>query len=1010
MDPYDGGMVRRVASPELVGRGIELHALADALAAARDGQPSLVLIAGEAGIGKTRLVREAERIARNEEMLVLTGGAVELAEGELPYGAIAEALRGLLRTDDPGMRAVPTDALTSPLEAILPELASGVALGSASEPAPWFQARTFDAVLELVRRLAERQPVLVVIEDLHWADTSTRDLLRYVVHGLRNERVVLIATYRSDELHRRHPLVPWLAEVGRLGIVERLELRRLDRTEQAEQLRGILGAHPEPDLVEEIHARSDGNPFYAEELLAVTQRTGEAKLPQGLAQALLARLAQLSDASIEVLETACVGGRQLDPVLVLSVCGLSDDSVESAIREGLAAGLLALEDEEPAFRHALTREAVYGTVLPVRRRRIHARYAEELQRAVPASGADRARRLALVAHHWDAAGHPREALEAAVEAAGAATASHAFAEAAHQWLRAIDLWDRTLPVERPGGVTDVELYASAAKALDLVGEAGRAVEHGREAIARAAAADADQRARLHVLQAELEWHAFRLDSAVTQLEAGVRLLADAGPSAALANALAWLARLRQVRGEPFQAAQVASEAVDMASSLGNTAVEGRARRALGNALMSLGDFKAAEDQLEQALRRAESTGDPSDVGGTYNDLGIARLFCDGSDRAIEVWREGASTARRLGAWRLFGVVLEVNVAAELVELGRWDEASQLLDSLEPDVAAGMVERIYADHRDLLAVRRGKRLGDRELHEKVDGLAEMPAPDFIASAFKVVVEAHLANRRPAEAYNAAADAIGRLAKSEKELPFVELLILGLRSAADYVPLLRASRDAEEIRRVERQASEYATKLEGIRSSRLAALEEVRTLLDWGRAEGARVGGRDDPAAWHGIRAAWSQQRRPYYEAYAAYREAEALLEAKRPRSEAAAALRDARHIAERLGARPLLGWIDSLARRARISIAETEAAPATEPSAVEPDALKQYGLTRREREILGLIARGWTNRRIAEALFISESTASVHVSNIIGKLGVTNRVQAAAIASRLEGSGRPSTEL
>jgi DNA-binding CsgD family transcriptional regulator len=285
--------------------------------------------------------------------------------------------------------------------------------------------------------------------------------------------------------------------------------------------------------------------------------------------------------------------------------------------------------------------------------------------------------------------------------------------------------------------------------------------------------------------------------------------------------------------------------------------------------------------------------------------------------------------------------------------------------------------------------------------------QMRAAFIVGPAYAASVEWDLWAGNPQLAAEAASRAISRASSAGADQPYwlIRLLPLGLAAEAERAVQARAQRDEATVVAARSRAGEYADQLEQLATQPLARLPAVRPLAMWGAAEQSRLEGRSDPEAWAGVREGWAAVSRPFFEAYAAFRQAEALLAAHHPRIEAQAALRHAHAIASRLGARPLLGWIEGLARRARLALRAPEAATATARTSVTPAdpaavALDRYGLTRREREILALLAGGWTNRRIAEALFIGESTAGVHVANIIGKLGAANRVEAAAVAARL----------
>ena len=395
-DPDNADVDARVSSPIFIGRSDELARLRAAIDAAGQGRSSKFVLSGEAGVGKTRLTSELADVARREGALVLSGGCVDVGDGGIAFGPIVEALRTWAR----GMPADDLERIAgagrASLARLIPDLLSGdgqgrseaeaaVASAAAALDVGSAQGTLFEHILALLERLAERSPVLLVVEDLHWSDRSTRDLLAFLVRNLRDSGVVLLMTYRSDELHRRHPLLPFLAELDRSGRVERLDLHRFDGAELTAQLRAINGREVEPGLVESIHAASHGNPFFAEELLCSARDTGTAELPPTLRDVLLARVARLTDATQEVLRVASAAGQHVDPDLLVDAAGIDAQALYAALREAVGQHVLVPEagagDEHYAFRHALLQEAIYDDLLPGERTRLHAAFARSLEQA-----------------------------------------------------------------------------------------------------------------------------------------------------------------------------------------------------------------------------------------------------------------------------------------------------------------------------------------------------------------------------------------------------------------------------------------------------------------------------------------------------------------------------------------------------------------------------------------------------------------------------------------------------
>ena len=500
-------MARRLSSPVFVGRTNELHTLVAAADAAASGETAVVLVGGEAGVGKSRLVAEAAAGLRSRGWLVLAGGTVALGDDGLPFGPIVEALRALVRDVDADRIASAAGPSLPELARLVPELST--VTGDGAQPAgqvEWLQTRVFEGILRLLGRLGEGSPVLLVVEDLHWADRSTRDLLAFLARNARDERLLIVGTFRTDELHRRHPLTAWLAEAERQPRVERIDLVRFERDELVELLTAITGAPPTPTLVESVARRSDGNAFFAEELVAAVDETGQRRerLPETLRGVLLVHLSAASERARRLVEIAAVAGREVDHEVLAEVCGMTDAELGMALREAVDAQLLVvgLDDEvaQYRFRHALVQEAAYDELLPSERRVLHGAYARAIEARPAGGGAAAASRLVELAHHWTAAHDPARALAAAIEAGDASRAVYAYADAARQYERAIELWDVVSAADRPADRDLGDLYDAASAAATLVGDASRAVNLARRAIelvddAPDAAEDREGRAR-----------------------------------------------------------------------------------------------------------------------------------------------------------------------------------------------------------------------------------------------------------------------------------------------------------------------------------------------------------------------------------------------------------------------------------------------------------------------------------------------------------------------------------
>jgi DNA-binding CsgD family transcriptional regulator/tetratricopeptide (TPR) repeat protein len=1020
-----GSMVRRLSSPIFVGRANELRMLLAAADTAISGQAMLVLVGGEAGVGKSRLVAEVMSGLHDQGWLVLAGGTVALGDEGMPFGPIVEALRALVREVDPDRIAVAAGPGLTELARLVPELSAtdGQTPGPTAQ-SEWLQIRIFDALLRMLGRLAETSPVLLVIEDLHWADRSTRDLLAYLARNGRDERVLIIATFRTDELHRRHPLTRWLAEAERQPRVERVDVGRFERSELVELLTGISGERPSPSLVDSIARRSDGNAFFAEELLAAFDATDSRRerLPETLRDVLLVRLATASESAQRLVQIAAVAGHEVDHEILADVCGLTEGEMVAALYEAVSAQLLVADRDETAeryhFRHALSQEAAYDELLPAERRRLHGAYASALAARPGGGGAASASRLVELAHHWLAAHDSKRALDAAIAAGDASLSVFAYAEAARQFERAIDLWDDVPATDRPTERDLGDLYDAAGGAATLAGDASRGINLAGRAIELIDGAvgqdgDLERRARARDHLGFAAMLAGDTATSIKLLEEAVALLADSPPTLAQARVLAGLSANLMLAGRSTESFPFAERAIESARTIGDRAIESRALNVLGVDRASLGDIGGGIDLLRESLAVADPVADPSLIPRGHTNLSTVLEMGGFDDEAVKVALAGAQSSDRYGNVLSFRTFLEVNAASSLIELGRYREAGELLDGNLPRVRPGLWTIQLFLGCALLDVRLGDLIRARARFEVARSEAgELADAQYVIELHAVATEIALWEGDPAAAVTVALEGLDRVVGTDAAMILGQLVLPAVQAAADHAVRARAARDAESTAAAVEAAGRVIEHFRAA-AARLTSQDDIAkreigwrmTLCD---AELARATGDDDPANWLLVKGAIATRSAPFRHAYVRWRIAEAL--ASRGETGAAAApLREANTIIRGIGA-PLLGAnIESLARRLRVDLTPMPDAPMTDlrPAVTTPSSADvasepadPFGLTTREREVLALVAEGYTNRRIADELFISESTAGVHVSHILGKLGVDTRTEAAAVAVRL----------
>ncbi len=1018
-------MARRLSSPIFVGRTNELQTLVDAADVAASGGAALVLVGGEAGVGKTRLVAEVAAGLRDHDWLILEGGSVALGDDGLPFGPIVQALRALVRDVDPDRIAIAAGPLLPELARLVPELAIVAGDGPRSgDHVEWLQTRIFEGILRLLGRLGEGSPVLLIIEDLHWADRSTRDLLAFLARNARDERLLIVGTFRTDELHRRHPLTSWLAEAERQPRVERVDLHRFEREELVELLAAITGETPPQTLVNSVARRSDGNAFFAEELVAAVDETGQRRerLPETLRGVLLVHLSAASERARRLVEIAAVAGRVVDHEILAEVCGLTEAEMGMALHEAVDAQLLVIgADDEVAqygFRHALVQEAAYDELLPSERRSLHGAYALAIEARPAGGGAAAASRLVELAHHWTAAHEPARALAAAIDAGEASRAAYAYADAARQYERAIELWDIVPVIDRPADRDLAELYDAASSAATQVGDAARAVMLARRAIelvdeAEGAGGNRERRARAREQYGLAAWLAGDTATSIKLLEEAVELFEGAPPSAGQARVLAGLSQNLMLAGRSSESVTFAERAIETARAIGDPGIESRAMNVLGVDRATLGDIAGGIDLLRRSLAIALPADDPTEVPRAYVNLGSVLEMGGFIEEALEVTLTGAASALRYSTELSFRAFLEVNAAGMSIELGRYPEAAVLLERNANRVLPGVttihlhvtLAHLHLQTGDLAAARRDLEIARAEAVRLADA-------QFVIDihAFGTEIEDWAGD--PETALTIAREGFDRLVDMDDAIILGQLAIPAARAAADLAVRARAGRDVPAAEAAVATAR-YVIDRYRAATARLTQPDELAAReLGWRmalcEAELARAKGADDPAAWEAIRALVTARPAPFFEAYALWRAAEALAASGGSAGTAAAAerLRESHAIATRIGAGVLVGPIEGLARRSRVDLVRAEPAPRREPSDVETasplpeEPADPFGLTTREREVLALVAEGYTNRRIADTLFISESTAGVHVSHILGKLGVETRTEAAAIAVRL----------
>jgi len=844
--------------------------------------------------------------------------------------------------------------------------------------------------------------VWVVVEDVHWADSATLDCLTFVVRGGCRGAVGVVVTCRGDEAPLAGHVAGWLAQMrGSVG-VEEIRLGPLSRLEVAGLVAALAGGPVGPGVAEELYARAEGNPFFTEQLVAAALagaaggRLGvPPRLPGRLAELLVARAARCAGEAQAVLAGLAVAGRPLDEDQAGAITGLGAEAVRDGLRELAAARLLA-EDSGGGHRprHALLAEAVAGRLLPGERAALHERTA----RALAAAGDENL--AAEVAGHWQAAGRAAEELPTRVAAAEAAERVFGYAEAAVHWQRAIALCQ-----EQPGavGATGIDVprvYVRAIDALYRSGDGERAGVVAEEACRRFAGHPDPATAAIACHRAAFVRALYSPATGVQLMKEALRLFEQAPPSAEQAEA--WLVYadifLRTAGGGLEEISPALNRALEIADATSATALIPRILSSLAADAFRRGQVEEGFAFFERGWALARAADDGFALVRLAGNESYTLVKLAKFQSAADVALDGLTSARQAGlqaSW--WATLLAFNAAEALLARGRTAEAAALIDPLTtgpPDRLHFMAHEARAEI-DLLRGDIDAAAGRRR---QIDALfTDVRHAEWTRESARRAAELALWAGHPGDALAEAQRALPLFKTPDLAVLCGRLLTAGMWACADLAERARARRD-EPVAEVAAAAAgglaSWASQMGGAPFTEhpfMATIPAERATWD---AERIRLASASNPDAWSMAAEAWQDLGCPHRAGYAWWRQAQAQLDAGQPATTAAAALRAAAAAAS--GHAPLLVQVRLLAERARIPLQP----PAGADQAPRPGrAQVPYGLTGRELAVLRLLAAGRSNAQIGAELYISPSTAGVHVSSILRKLGVSSRVQAAALAER-----------
>ncbi|MBE3568057.1 MAG: AAA family ATPase [Thermogemmatispora sp.] len=983
----------------LVGRERELARLRSLEEKSRAGGLQVALIAGEPGIGKTRLLREIARCARQQGTTVLQGGASG-TEGMPPYLPFLEALGQHIRSVPADELRSQAGAMASVLATILPELSLRLEGSASSYPLPPEQARLrlFEAVGLFLNAIATPRPLLLVLDDLHWSDQASLDLLCHLAQHQPTARLLILGAYREGEIMHRSAFERALAELERLRLLTTMILAPLTAEAVAELASGYLGAAVDPAVSSLLAAQSEGNPFLAEELLrdwleseAIAQKEdggafcllapNPSSLPSSILNAVRQRLARLAPATVELLRSASIIGRTFDVTLLARVTELDEESVEELLYEARQARLIyqlpataAAVPTHFAFSHDTIRECLYQEVRAVRRLRLHTRIGQELeQRQPPLNAPASAQQLAELAFHFARSGDTGRGAAYSQRAAQQALQTYAPAEAmAHQHM-ALQLLSADDPRRGPWLLELGRAALLAAAWQEAIDAFQGAQEWGRRRANQYVAGCA----ALGLGRAY--WRQERIASARLALEQAATAL-SAQTTAETVEALVELGSLLILSLHQQEEARTCLEhALALSRQLGEQRLEAAACRALGNLLVRCNQMERGLPLLEQALSLALSLGEALEVSECCACLTMAYGWHGALDRRAQLFPLWLEYARRChDPYQLRH--LYTHLASSYALHSKWPEAEEALarsQLIVEQLASPEPVALLQWTRGLLLAPRGQLAEAEALIKAALVWYRQLSPQSLAWWLGGLGFVQAIQGKQQEAQVCLVELEALVASlPEESMPLAHALCFMAATSAVLADQSWAARLYPRLLPFRGQFHSFLV------DRLLGAL--------------ALLTGETAAAEAHLARAEAAARRLASFELAATLGTQSFLVLARdgsQGMAQARALLEEAIALSNSTGNPALVqllqhqwqGW----------ACQREQAASLTRPTLPPLPA----GLSRREVQVLRFVAQGKSNRQIAEILVISERTVANHLRSIFNKTGVDNRAAAAVFAIR-----------